>query len=223
MKQSVAQGKYNYQLAQHDSGLTETWTLQRSANGLLEHQAQVNGRVGLVRLKQNTQLRMTAEYRPQYLEMTQQLNENEAQTTLHFTDDLITQTITVAGETHEAVLEVPINYALFLPPVSLQGFILRQYDQVAGGRQTLNLVSLRMQPEDNLPLSVTIRPVDYEYCNDEEIETLAGQFACRHFRRYEQHMEQDLWIDKDDVVIQWSVPYSPIMKWDYLLVQYQRG
>ncbi|MCP4368941.1 MAG: hypothetical protein GY797_12630, partial [Deltaproteobacteria bacterium] len=77
--------------------------------------------------------------------------------------------------------------------------------------------------EEGLPLSIETQTIAYEYQeNNREVETPAGQFACNHFIRYDQHMQQHLWTDENLIPIQWSVPYSEIMKWEYLLTRYQR-
>jgi hypothetical protein len=121
------------------------------------------------------------------------------------------------------VIDVPANYRLFFPPVSAQGFIVTGYNFKTGGRQLLPLVSVRIQPESGLPLSTEVQAIEYEYIgNDQEIETPAGQFQCRHFIRHDQHMRQHLWIDENWITVQWSVPYSAIMQWEYLLTRYQR-
>ncbi len=221
-EQLVAQGEYKYQLVGKPSGLKEFWSLHRTTEGDLVHRAEVRGQAAAIKVKQMTYLVLTADYRPKQLEMRQQISENEARTKIICHETTVAQTITIDQEKTKSKVEVPSGYSLFLPPVSAHGFILQRYDMQAKGRQALPLVNVRIQPKGGLSLSVESVSMDYEYLNDEEIETLAGRFACRHFMRYDQHMEQQLWLDQNGLVIQWSVPYSPIMKWDYLLVKYQR-
>lgn len=218
----VAQGKYNYQVADKFSGLTEQWSLHHLPDGRLVHRAEVKGAIADITLNQLSHLVMSADHQPQELMMSQRVSDNWAETYLKCQPQQIIQAITIEGKTTETVIEVPANYSLFLPPVSAHGFILRQYDFPVGGKQKLPLASVRMQPQGDLSLSIEVIPITYEYLNDEEIETPAGQFACQQFMRYDQHMEQRLWLDQTNTVIQWNVPYSPIMKWNYLLVQYQR-
>ena len=222
-EQLIAQGEYNYQVSGKDSGLTETWSLHTLPEETLIHRAVVGGQVASIKLKQVTLFLMTPNYRPSKLEMTQEIDGRITQTTIRCFDRSITQTITAEDETDKTVLEVPAGYGLFFPPVSAQGFILQRYNLEAGGRQAIPLVSVRIQPEAALPLAVEVQTIEYErLSSDKEIETPAGQFACHHFVRYDQHMKQQLWVDKTWIPIQWSVPYSEIMKWEYLLTRYHR-
>ena len=223
-EQLIAQGEYNYQVSGKDSGLTETWSLHMLPEETLIHRAVVSGQVASIKLKQVTLFIMTPNYRPSKLEMTQEIDGRVTRTTIHCSEKSITQSIIAEEETDKAVLEVPTGYGLFFPPVSAQGFILQSYDLEVGGRQPIPLVSIRIQPEEALPLSIEVQTtIEYEHLSsDKEIETPAGQFACHHFVRYDQHMEQQLWVDKTWIPIQWSVPYSEIMKWEYLLTRYHR-
>lgn len=222
-EQLIARGEYNYQVSGKDSGLTETWSLHALPEETLIHRAVVGGQVASIKLEQVTLFVMSPDYRPRKLEMTQKIDGRVTQTTIQCSNEAITQSITAEEETAKAVIDVPSGYRLFFPPVSAQGFILQSYDLEVGGRQPISLVSVRIQPEDALPLSVEVQTIEYErLSSDREIETPAGQFACHHFVRYDQHMEQQLWVDKTWIPIQWSVPYSEIMKWEYLLTRYQR-
>jgi len=174
-------------------------------------------------LKQVSLFVMALNYRPSKLEMTQEIDGRVTQTTIQCSKESITQSIIAEDETDKTVIDVPSGYGLFFPPVSAQGFILQRYNLEAGGRQSIPLVSVRIRPEQALPLSVEVQAIEYEHLSsDKEIETPAGQFACHHFVRYDQHMEQQLWLDKSWMPIQWSVPYSEIMKWEYLLTRYHR-
>ncbi|MEM7346726.1 MAG: hypothetical protein AAF485_20980 [Chloroflexota bacterium] len=186
------------------------------------HRAEIGKQVAAIKLTQITQLTLTPAHRPLQLKMEQTIDEETSYTRLTCTDTQIEQMITVGDQTETLYLDIPSNYGLFFPPVSAHGFILNAYDREKAGRQTVSLVSLRIRPEGALPLSAEIQPVEYEYIKDTEVETPAGQFACQHFIRYDQHMAQDLWLDAHGITIQWTVPYSPIMKWDYLLRRYQR-
>jgi hypothetical protein len=220
----LAQGEYKYQVSGKDSGLSERWSLHILPGGEMVHRADVGGFIAGFRLKQISHFLAAPDYKPATLEMTQQIRDDMTSTLIRCAQTSIEQSITRQAEADKRVLEVPAGYALFFPPVSAQGFIVRRYNLDEGGRQSLPLVSVRIQPEDGLPLSVEIQAIEYEHLNShEEIETLAGQFTCHHFIRYDQHMEQHLWLDQNWIPIQWSVPYSPIMKWEYLLTRYQRG
>lgn len=223
-EQLIAQGEYNYQVSGKDSGLTERWSLHTLPEETLIHRAVVGGQVASIKLKQVTLFVMTADYRPRKLEMMQEIDGRATQTIIHCSEGTITQSIMGEDEAGKAVvIDVPSGYGLFFPPVSAQGFILQSYDLEAGGRQSIPLVSVRIQPEQALPLSVEVQIIEYEHLSsDKEIETPAGQFACHHFVRYDQHMEQQLWVDKTRIPIQWSVPYSEIMRWEYLLTRYHR-
>ncbi len=219
----IAWGEYNYQVAGKDSGLTESWSLHTLPGEALIHRAEVRGRVATIKLRQAAHFVMAPDYRPSKLEMTQEIDGQITKTTIGCFSESIVQSIAMEDEAEETELEVPAGYNLFFPPVSAQGFICRNYNLETGGRQALPLVCIRMQPEEALPLSVEMQTIEYEYLgSDEEIETPAGQFACRHFIRYDQHMEQHLWFDQAWTPIQWSVPYSVIMKWEYLLIRYHR-
>ncbi len=222
-EQLVAQGAYQYQLVGKASGLKEYWSLHQTADEGFTHRAEVYGKTAAIQVKQISHLNLTPDYRPQRLEMYQRIADNESSTTIICYEQAIVQTIKIDGKTTETTMEVPPHYNLFFPPVSAHGFILRHYDFQIGGRQALPMVNVRIQPENGLALSVETRLTEYEYLNDEEIETPAGQFACRHFIRHDQSMQQHLWQDKAGLVIHWSVPYSQIMKWEYLLVNYQRA
>ena len=228
-EQLVAQGEYSYQVAGKHSGLKEVWSLHTTLpHKRLVHRAVVQGAVAAIRLKQITHFEMTPDYRPHLLEMTQNLEDEAtpriARTTLQCSEQSVEQTIETENLSDEQVIEVPANYCLFFPPVSAQGFIVTCYNLKAGGRQLLPLVAIRIQPESGLPLSTEVRAIEYEYIgNNQEVETPAGQFKCRHFIRYDQHMQQHLWVDDNWITIQWSVPYSAIMQWEYLLTRYQRA
>jgi len=226
-EQLIAQGQYNYQVAGKDSGLKESWSLYQLPESNLIHRAEVHGRIAGIRLTQQTHFALTPGYRPHLLEMRQNIEDEAAariaHTTIQCFEQSVVQTIETENVSDKQVVEVPSGYGLFFPPVSGQGFIVTGYNFETGGRQQLPLVSIRIQPESGLPLSVEVQAIAYEYIgNDQEIETPAGQFACRHFIRHDQHMKQDLWVDDNWMAIQWSVPYSEIMKWEYLLTRYQR-
>ncbi|MDM8528190.1 hypothetical protein QUF58_08245 [Anaerolineales bacterium HSG24] len=222
-EQIIAEGYYNYQLAERNSGLKERWSLHYQLDMGYIHRAEVWGQVGAIRIKQVTHFAMTDDYHPKLLEMAQRIADNsEVSTQLVCGANGLRQSISMDEETSEKQFDLPENYTIFFPPVSAHGWILRQYDHDEAGRQSLPLVCVRMQPQDDLSLSIELRPIIYEFINEEEFETPAGQFPCRHYIRYDQHMEQKLWIDKNDMVIQWTVPYSPIMKWDYMLTKYRR-
>jgi|GEM_PF-1611898 len=222
-EQLIARGEYNYQVSGKDSGLTETWSLHTLPEETLVHRTVVGGQVASIKLKQVSLFVMALNYRPSKLEMTQEIDGRVTQTTIQCSKESITQSIIAEDETDKTVIDVPSGYGLFFPPVSAQGFILQRYNLEAGGRQSIPLVSVRIRPEQALPLSVEVQAIEYEHLSsDKEIETPAGQFACHHFVRYDQHMEQQLWLDKSWMPIQWSVPYSEIMKWEYLLTRYHR-
>lgn len=222
----IAQGEYNYQVAGKNSGLKESWSLHRLPGNNLVHRAEVHGRIAGIELTQQTHYELAAGCRPHLLEMRQNIQDEAtariAHTTIRCLEQSVRQTITTENVSDEQVIEAPAGYNLFFPPVSGQGFIVTGYNLEIGGRQTLPLVSIRIQPESGLPLSVEIQAIDYEYRTSEEVETPAGQFSCRHFIRYDQHMQQQLWVDENWMAIQWSVPYSEIMRWEYLLTRYQR-
>jgi len=220
----LAQGEYKYQVSGKDSGLAERWSLHDHPYGeALIHRAEVGGLIAGFRIKQVSHFLMRPDYTPVSLEMTQVIENNPVRTIIRCGPESIEQSISSMDEIETQILEVPIGYSLFFPPVSAQGFIVRRYSMERGGRQMLALVSVRIQPEAALPLSVELQAIEYQHlASHEEIETPAGQFTCHHFIRYDQHMEQQLWLDQNWVPIQWSVPYSPIMKWEYLLTRYQR-
>ncbi len=223
----IAQGDYNYQVAGKNSGLKEVWSLHRLPDGNLLHRAEVHGKIAAITLTQQTHFIMTDNHRPLMLEMKQNIEDEAAariaQTTIRCLAEAVVQTIQTENVTDEQEVAVPAGYSLFFPPVSAHGFIAKNYNVADGGRQLLPLVSIRMQPESGLPLSVELQAIEYEYQDTQaDIETPAGQFACHHFIRYDQHMKQQLWIDEHWTTIQWSVPYSEIMKWDYLLTRYHR-
>lgn len=219
----IARGKYNYQVSGQDSGLTESWSLHMLPGEAIIHRANVGGQVANIHLKQSTHFVLNPDYRPDKLEMSQELDGQPTHTTIRCFKESIVQSITAGDEADKIILEVPAGYALFFPPVSAQGFILQGYDLEVGGRQSLPLVCIRIQPEGALPLSVEVQTIQYEHIDSKgEIETPAGQFACHHFIRYDQHMEQHLWFDEAWTPIQWAVPYSAIMKWEYLLTRYHR-
>lgn len=230
-EQLLAQGEYNYQVAGKDSGLQESWTLHHSPQGEIIHRAQVGGLIAGTNLQQKSHFIMALDFRPLSLEMTQDINGQLARTQLACADTMVRQSITTenydenAGQntTLETEVAVPLGYKFFFPPVSAQGLIVQGYDFADGGKQAIPLVSIRIQPEDALPLSVDMQSIEYEYIEDFDVETPAGQFNCRHFIRYDQHMQQHLWIDENWITVQWSVPYSEIMKWEYLLTRYQRA
>jgi hypothetical protein len=222
-EQLIAQGLYKYQVAGKHSGLTEEWSLHRLPGKGIIHRAEVKGFIASFHLEQISHFVLTPDYRPSRLEMTQNIAKDLTHTIIRCDEGSIEQAITRSDETDQQVLEVPAGYSLFFPPVSAQGFIVRRYNLTRGGRQPLSLVSVRIQPEDALPLSVELQTIDYEHIGShEEIETPAGQFTCHHFIRYDEHMKQQLWLDEHWIPVQWSVPYSPIMKWEYLLTRYQR-
>jgi hypothetical protein len=226
-EQLIAQGEYNYQISSKDSGLREFWSLHKLPDGTLVHRAEVHGSITLLSLTQQSHFVLTPGYQPYSLQMSQNIQDKAAariaRTTIRCFEQSVMQTIETENLSDKKVIEVPSAYSLFFPPVSAQGFIVANYDLETGGRQHLPLVSIRIQPESGLPLSVEMQTIDYEYQeNDREIETPAGQFACYHFVRYDQHMEQHLWVDQNWIAIQWSVPYSEIMKWEYLLTRYHR-
>ena len=225
-EQLIAQGEYNYQVAGKDSGLKESWSLHRLSDTNLLHRAEVHGRIAGIKLTQLTHYALTPDYQPHRLEMRQNIEDEAApriaHTTIRCFEKSVVQTIETENVSDKQVIEAPAGYRMFFPPVSAQGFIVKGYNFEAGGRQSLPLVSIRIQPESGLPLSVEVQAIDYEYQEDEEFETPAGQFACSHFIRYDQHMQQRLWIDENWMTVQWSVPYSEIMKWEYLLTRYQR-
>jgi hypothetical protein len=226
-EQLMAQGEYNYQVAGKDSGLKELWSLHCLPDGDMIHRAVVRGRIAAMQLKQVTHFVMAPDFRPVTLEMTQEIDDQLAHTQLNCLDRLVRQAIQTENYdedmTDETEVAVPADYKIFFPPVSAQGLIAQSYNFEAGGRQALPLVSIRIQPKDALPLSAEVQNIAYEYVNDDqEIETPAGQFMCRHFIRYDQHMQQHLWVDENWMTIQWSVPYSEIMKWEYLLTRYHR-
>lgn len=222
-EQLLAQGEYDYQLSGKRSGLTEAWSLHRSPEGTYIHRATVGGRISTLRIKQITHFVLTSQYQPSQLEMQQEIDGDMTHSTILCQPTSVEQSIVREDGSAQKTVEVPAGYALFFPPVSAQGFILQSYDRNLGGRQPLSLVSVRVQPENNLPLAIDLQTIEYEQVNHhEEIETPAGQFRSYHFIRYDQHMEQHLWLDDLRVVLQWSVPYSPIMKWEYLLTRYQR-
>ena len=222
----IAQCEYNYQVAGKDSGLKEFWSLHKLPDDNRVHRAEVYGRIAGIKLTQLTYYVLTSGYRPHLLEMRQNIEDEAAPrityTTIRCFEKSVEQTIKTENVSDKQVIEAPAGYRLFFPPVSVQGFILTAHNFETGGRQTLPLVSIRIQPESGLPLSVEIQAIDYEFLKNEEVETPAGQFACLHFIRYDQHMQQHLWVDENRIPIQWSVPYSEIMKWEYLLVRYQR-
>lgn len=222
----IAQGEYNYQVAGKNSGLKEAWSLHRLPDDNLVHRAEVYGRIAGIELTQQTHYELAAGYRPHLLEMRQNIEDEAAPriayTTIRCSEYSVVQTIETENVSDEQIIEAPAGYRMFFPPVSAQGFIVTGYNLKTGGRQTLPLVSIRIQPESGLPLSVEVQAIDYEYRNSEEFETPAGQFTCRHFIRYDQHMQQQLWVDENWMTIQWSVPYSEIMRWEYLLTRYQR-
>jgi len=230
-EQLLAQGEYNYQVAGKDSGLQESWVLHRLSGGETVHRAQVGGFIAGTNLKQLTHFVMSPDFRPLSLEMTQDINQQLARTHLECADSTVRQLITtenydedVAQNTNMATeIVVPLGYRLFFPPVSVQGLIVQGYNLDAGGKQAIPLVSIRIHPKDALPLSVELQTIEYEYIEDFDVETPAGQFTCRHFIRYDQHMQQHLWLDENWITVQWSVPYSEIMKWEYLLTRYQRA
>jgi hypothetical protein len=222
-EQLLAQGEYDYQLSGRRSGLSESWSLHRLPEGGYIHRATVGGRISTLRIKQTSHFVLTPQHRPDRLEMRQDIDGDVTHSTILCQPTTVEQSIVREDGSERKTFEVPAGYALFFPPVSAQGFILQSYDMTLGGRQPLSLVSVRVQPENNLPLAIDLQTIDYEEINhQEEIETPAGQFRCRHFIRYDHHMEQHLWLDELQVVLQWSVPYSPIMKWEYLLTRYQR-
>lgn len=219
----IAHGKYNYQVSGKNSGLTESWSLRRLPSGELVHRAEVGRQVAAIHLLQMSHLTLTPDYRPKRLEMTQTLDGRSAHTVVRCHPEAVEQSITSEDESDVVTFDVPPNYGLFFPPVSGHGFILKNYNLKAGGRQSLPLASLRVQPEGDLPLSADVYTIDYERVHGkQEIETPAGQFACYHFIRHDQHMQQQLWLDENWIVVQWLVPYSPIMKWEYLLTRYYR-
>jgi hypothetical protein len=230
-EQWLAQGEYNYQVAGKDSGLKENWSLHKGAGGEMIHRAKVGGFIAGTHLRQVSHLVMLADFQPVALEMSQDINGQLAHTRLDCAPTGIRQTITTenyeanAGEntTIETEISAPEGYKLFFPPVSAQGLIAQSYNFTAGGKQTLHLVSVRIQPQDALPLSLETQTLAYEYIDKHDVETPAGQFCCRHFIRYDQHMRQDLWLDEHWITVQWSVPYTEIMKWEYLLTRYQRN
>jgi hypothetical protein len=222
-EQFLAQGEYDYQLAGKKSGLAESWSLHRLANGPYIHRATVGGRISTMRIRQLSHFVFSPQYRPNRLEMRQEIDGDTTHTTIICHPTQVEQTIIREDGSDQRVVDVPAGYALFFPPVSTQGFVTQSYDAQAGGRQPLSLVSVRVQPENALPLAIDVQTIDYEQVDQpEEVETPAGQFRCRHFIRYDHHMEQHLWFDDLLTVLQWSVPYSPIMKWEYLLTRYQR-
>ncbi len=223
----IAQGNYNYQVAGKNSGLKEAWSIYQLPDGHCLHRAEVKGKIAAISLTQQTHFVMTPDYRPISLEMKQNIEDESAsriaQTTIRCFEQSLLQTIETENLSDKQIIEMPVGYGLFFPPISGHGFIVKNYDFETGGRQSLPLASLRIQPESGLPLSVEVQAIDYEYQpNDKEIETPAGQFACHHFIRHDQHMKQNLWVDENWIPIQWSVPYSVIMKWDYLLTRYHR-
>ncbi len=227
----LAQGEYNYQVAGKDSGLSENWSLHTMPGETMIHRAAVKGSIARMHLKQVSQFMMRPDFQPASLEMTQNINEQLAHTRLDCLDTIVRQSITTEnyeedtgqGGAQETEIVVPAGYRLFFPPVSAQGLIAQSYDFETGGRQALPLVSIRIHPENALPLSVELQSIAYEYIEARDVETPAGQFYCRHFIRYDQHMQQHLWIDENWITVQWSVPYSEIMQWEYLLTRYQRG
>jgi hypothetical protein len=223
-EQFMARGEYNYQVAGRDSGLTESWSLHCLPEGTLIHRATVSGLIATTQIKQVTHYLMTSDYRPITLEMTQEIEGQLTHTFIQCFHESFKQIIETENEPQEErVTEAPAGYHIFFPPVSTQGFIVQGYDFEVGGKQTLALVSVRVQPKEALPLSVDVQYIDYEHIDSEhEIETPAGQFMCHHFIRHDQHMKQQLWVDDNWITIQWSVPYSRIMKWEYLLTRYQR-
>lgn len=226
-EQLIAQGEYNYQVAGKDSGLKEVWSLHRLPQGNLIHRARVHGVITGFELTQQSHFVLTPDYRPETLHMSQNIEDKAAarlaRTTLRCGRQAVEQFIEVENVSDQKTIDVPAGYGLFFPPVSAQGFILKRYNRKSGGRQPIPLVSIRIQPETGLPLSAEAQTIEYEYTGqDQEIETPAGQFHCRHFIRYDQHMQQQLWLDDAWMTIQWSVPYSPIMQWEYLLTRYQR-
>ena len=226
-EQLIAQGEYNYQVAGKDSGLKEAWSLHKLSDGNLLHRAEVQGRIAGINLTQQTHFVLLPNYRPRLLEMRQNIEDETspriAHTTIRCFEELVVQAIETENVSDKQEIEVPVGYKLFFPPVSAQGFIVTDYNFETGGRQQIALVSIRIQPESGLPLSVELQAISYEYFgNTQEVETPAGQFPCRHFIRYDQHMKQDLWVDENWMTIQWAVPYSAIMKWEYLLTRYQR-
>jgi hypothetical protein len=162
--------------------------------------------------------------------MIQNINEQLSRTQLDCANTVIRQSITTenyeddAGQNTTAETEIAVSagYKLFFPPVSAQGLITQNYNFNTGGKQAFSLASIRIHPQDALPLSVEMQEIEYEYVENFDVETPAGQFNCRHFIRYDQHMQQHLWIDENWTTVQWSVPYSEIMKWEYLLTRYQR-
>jgi len=219
----IVQGQYNYQLVNRDSGLKEKWSVHHhQANDSLIHRAEIRGVVGQIALKQMIQTEFSMDYRPQRFEMKQTLNENQAETEIQFFETSLHQKVRENKEQAELTLDVPERFGFFYPPVSGQGFLFQHYNFEQGGRQTMPFLSVRIQPVDGPALSVELRHIDHELQGSEEIETPAGQFACRYIKRYEEQMEQQLWIDDSNVVIHWRVPYSVIMTWDYLLTHYQR-
>jgi hypothetical protein len=177
-----------------------------------------------MRIKQVSHFLMTADGRPITLEMTQEIDGQLTRSFIQCARESFKQIIGPENEPQEETMtEVPAGYHLFFPPVSAQGFIVRGYDFDVRGKQTLALVSVRVQPKKALPLSVEVQYIQYEHVDSEhEIETPAGHFTCHHFIRHDQHMKQQLWVDDNWITIQWSVPYSRIMKWEYLLTRYQR-
>lgn len=218
----VSQGTYNYRLANRTSGLKEEWSIHQHDDELI-HRAEVSGRIGQIALRQLTHLSVGRDYRPKRLEIHQTINSNEAKTQVVFSADTLEQSIDDNGETSLITLPLPAKFGLFFPPVSGQGFILHNYDDETGGRQDIPMLTVRMQPFDAPSLSIELRQVSYEYIAHEEVETLAGQFACRHFKRHDETMTQDLWLDEAGMVVQWNVPQSEIMTWEYVLTQYQRN
>jgi hypothetical protein len=222
-EQLVAWGSYKYQVSGKNSGLTESWSLHSLPDMGFIHRAQVKGVIAALHLRQESYFIATPDYYPNRLEMTQQIEDDLTRSIIQCYPGSIEQIISRGTETNQKIIETPTGYGLFFPPVSAQGFIVRRYDLERGGRQALPLVSVRIQPAGDLPLSVELQTIEFEHINShEEIETPAGQFTCHHFIRYDQHMEQHLWLDQTWLPIQWSVPYSPIMKWEYLLTRYYR-
>jgi hypothetical protein len=226
-EQLMARGEYVYRVSGKDSGLTERWIIHRTAGQSLVHRAVVAGSIAGLTLHQVSHFALAAAYRPQWLEMRQIIGDGTAERLTHTLircfEKGIEQSIRSGERNEQQRLELPAGYSLFFPPVSAHGFIVGSFDRTAGQRQARTLVSVRIQPQVGLPLSVEPQSIDYELAGEAEaVETPAGKFTCRRFIRYDQHMEQQLWLDDQHTVIKWAVPYSAIMQWEYVLTRYYR-
>lgn len=226
-EQLVARGEYVYRVSGKDSGLTERWIIHRTPDQTVVHRAVVAGSIAGMTLHQISHFVLTAARRPQQLEMRQVIGDGSAerltQTLIRCFDRAVEQSITAGQQQEQHRLDLPAGYHLFFPPVSAHGFIIGSFDETRPGRQPRILVSVRIQPQQALPLSIEAQSIDYELAGEgEAIETPAGKFTCRRFVRYDHHMEQQLWLDNQNTVIKWAVPYSEIMQWEYVLTRYYR-